>query len=342
MVDLRACQYVFVAGRLVPDVGRLIGFRGGQVNVPTRANPSGSPIYDWSVVDDRRRPDIDAGTSQISYRDGPGGRERAAGAMTDDNAPATSSSGWKRLVPLALLAGAAVAAWASGLTDYLSLQSIAENRDALMARVEENRVVALLVFAALYIAVIALSLPGGVLLTILGGFLFGWLIGGLVTVVAATVGATAIFLIARTALGETLAAKAGPWLDRVRKGIEEDGLSYLLFLRLVPAFPFWLVNLAPALLGMRLGPYILGTFLGIIPGTFAFAFAGAGLDSIISAQREAYEDCMASGGGADQEPCAFTLDAGSLLTPEILIAFVALGIVALVPVVLKRFRASKG
>jgi uncharacterized membrane protein YdjX (TVP38/TMEM64 family) len=261
-----------------------------------------------------------------------------AGAMKDE---ATARNRLKRWVPLALLAAAGLAVWLSGLTDFLTLEVIAENRDALMGHVAENRWLALAVFVAVYVLVIAMSLPGGVILTILGGFLFGWLLAGVAVVFGATVGATAIFLIARTALGETLARRAGPWLDRLRKGFAEDALSYLLFLRLVPAFPFWLVNLAPALLGMRLGPYVLGTFVGIIPGTFAFAFAGAGLDSLIEAQRKAYEDCMARVAAGGEGTCTFTLDPGSLLTPEILIAFAALGIVALVPVVLKRYRKSR-
>ena len=109
----------------------------------------------------------------------------------------------------------------------------------------------------------------------------------------ATVGATIIFLIAKTSLGEPMAARAGPWLGKLRAGFQENALNYLLFLRLVPLFPFWLVNLAPGLLGVRLPTYLLGTFVGIIPGTFAFAFAGVGLDSVIEAQRAAYQACLA-------------------------------------------------
>jgi len=256
--------------------------------------------------------------------------------------PPSNIGALRRWLPLAVIVVAAFVVWYSGLTSYLSLESIAEHRNSLMDRVSANLGFALLVFAGIYIITIALSLPGGVFLTIIGGFLFGWLIGGVTAVVAATVGAGVVFLIARSALGEVLAARAGPWLEKLRGGFQEDAISYLLFLRLVPVFPFWLVNLAPALLGMRLGPYLLGTVVGIIPGTFAFAFAGAGLDSIIEAQQEAYMACLlkveAAGGHGI---CKFTLDPGSLLTNEIIVAFVALGIVSLIPVALKRLRLRK-
>lgn len=252
----------------------------------------------------------------------------------DTQAPSASSL-LKRWAPLAALVALGLLAWAAGAADLLSFRAVAENRDALTQAVENNRTLAVAVYAVVYAVAVALSLPGGALLTILGGFLFGWLYGGGIAVVAATAGATGVFLIARSSLGETLAERAGPRLEKLRAGFSRDALSYLLFLRLVPAFPFWLVNLAPALLGMRLAPYVVGTFLGIIPGTFAFAFAGAGLDSVIAAQQEAYQACLDSGTG---QACEFSLDAGSLLTEEIVIAFVALGIVALLPVVLKRLR----
>jgi len=255
------------------------------------------------------------------------------------DAPNTNAGVARRWLPLLVIVVAAVGVWYSGLTSYLSLESIAEHRNMLMGHVSANLGFALLVFAAIYIVTIALSLPGGVFLTIIGGFLFGWLVGGVTVVIAATIGAGVVFLVARSAFGEFLAARAGPWLEKLRGGFQEDAISYLLFLRLVPVFPFWLVNLAPALLGMKLGPYLLATIVGIIPGTFAFAFAGAGLDSIIKAQQDAYMACMlkvqAAGGHGI---CKFTLDPGSLLTNEIIIAFVALGVVSLLPVALKRMR----
>lgn len=254
---------------------------------------------------------------------------------------ATGSGVWmKRVLPVAVLAGVAALVVFQGWHKFLTLEHIAENRDVLKGYIEQNYVLTLLAYMGIYIVVIALSLPGGVFLTLTGGFLFGWLVGGIATVIAATIGATVIFLIARTSLGEPLAGRAGPRLDRLRAGFQDSALNYLLFLRLVPLFPFWLVNLAPALLGVGLGTYVLGTFIGIIPGTFAFSFAGVGLDSVIEAQKEAYESCVAAQGANASQACTFKLDAGALVTSELLIAFAALGVVALIPVILKKFSKS--
>ena len=258
-----------------------------------------------------------------------------------DQLPTEDSRGFSlgRLLPLIILGALIALAFYFDLHTYLSLQTVAENREALTGFVAANIVIAVLVFIAVYVVVVALSLPGGALMTITSGFLFGPVLGGLTAVVGATIGATIIFLIAKTSFGEPLAARAGPWLEKLREGFRKDALSYLLFLRLVPAFPFWLVNLAPALLSVGLGTYAIGTFIGIIPGTFAFAFVGAGLDSIIEAQQAAFDACVAEQGA--EGGCRFALDPGSLLTPEILIAFAALGVVALIPVVIRRIRDRK-
>src|SRR5690606_8252078 len=155
----------------------------------------------------------------------------------------------RRYLPLGLLLAAMAAVYAAGGHRHISFAALAEHREALLAFVAAHRVAALGLYMLVYVAAIALSLPGGALLTIAGGFLFGWLVAGAAVVVAATVGATIVFLVARTSLGETLSRRAGPALNRLAVGFRQDALAYLLFLRLVPVFPFWLVNLAPALLG---------------------------------------------------------------------------------------------
>ena len=254
--------------------------------------------------------------------------------ISDSQKPEERKSLGVRLLPLILIVAAGVVVWQSGVLDYLSLQKLAENREALRSWVSENFVLAILAYAGLYAAVVALSLPAAAPLTLTGGFLFGWFAGGLATVTAATLGAVVIFILAKTALSETLARQAGPWLDKFRAGFQESAISYLLFLRLVPAFPFWLVNLAPALLGVKLRDYVIATFIGIIPGTFAFALTGAGLDSVLAAQQEAYEQCRAQ--NSAPETCSFDLDPASLITPQLLIAFAALGVVALIPAIVKR------
>jgi uncharacterized membrane protein YdjX (TVP38/TMEM64 family) len=156
--------------------------------------------------------------------------------------------------------------------------------------------------------------------------------------IAATIGAIIVFLIARSALGETLAARVGPWLSKLRQGFQEDAFNYLLFLRLVPVFPFWLVNLAPALLGVSLSTYALATAIGIIPGSFAYSIAGEGLDILILAQQAAHQSCLAKMGPDAEKLCPFVLEPRALLTPGLVAGFVALGLVALIPIAVKRFR----
>jgi uncharacterized membrane protein YdjX (TVP38/TMEM64 family) len=250
-------------------------------------------------------------------------------------------TGWlKRLWPLIALLGATAVVFAMGWHRYFTVTALAEHREALRQLIDAHMLLSLAAFVALYVAVVALSLPGGAVMTLAGGFLFGWLIGGTASLFGATIGATFVFLIAKSTLGRLLAQRAGPFLSRFRQGFQEDAFSYLLFLRLVPIFPFWLVNLAPGLLNVSFATYVATTFLGIIPGTFAFALAGSGLDSVIEAQRAMYQSCLAKSGSGGQESCSYSLDPGMLLTPELIAGCVALGFVALVPVVLKRMRRA--
>jgi len=131
--------------------------------------------------------------------------------------------------------------------------------------------------------VVAFSLPGGAVMTVAGGFLFGPWLGAGLAVAGATLGACALFLSARYALAETLARRAGPLLGKLREELRRDGFWYLLALRLIPLVPFWLCNLAPALAGMPFPAYAAATFLGIIPATTVFAGIGAGLGQVLDA-----------------------------------------------------------
>lgn len=263
--------------------------------------------------------------------------DKAEDAPDGEKRSVTRAAPLLRLLPLLMLGIAIALYFFSGLDDYLTFRALSENRDRLLAFVSGNYATAATLYMALYILVVALSLPGGLLLTVTGGFLFGWLAGGLMTVVAATIGATLIFLIAATSLGAPLRARAGPWLGKVEAGFAKNATSYLLFLRLVPLFPFWLVNVAPAFLGVSLGTYVITTLIGIIPGTFAFAYLGRGLDSIITERQGAYRACLDRGGAE----CRIDFEFTSLLTGEMLVALAALGFLALVPVVVKRLRGDK-
>jgi len=254
-------------------------------------------------------------------------REPAAG----EGKPRSSKAGLRRWLPLAVLAALMALGFAFGLHRHLTLSNLIMQRQDLAAFVDHNLGLALLAYLALYAVSVALSFPGASLLTIAGGFLFGWLLGGTVTVVGATLGACAVFLVARSSLGEVLTHRAGPFVARLAEGFRKDAFNYLLFLRLTPVFPFWLVNIAPAIFRMPLASYTLATFLGIIPGTFAYAFIGTGLDSVIAAQEAAHPGCAAEG--------TCHIDVSALVTPQLLAAFFVLGIASLIPVILKRVRA---
>jgi uncharacterized membrane protein YdjX (TVP38/TMEM64 family) len=241
----------------------------------------------------------------------------------------------KQWGPLVLLAGLMALAFAMGWHKLLSFKTIGLNYEALRAFIADNLALAVLAYVAIYIAVVALSLPGALVMTLSGGLLFGWQIAAPATVVAATIGATIVFLVARSSFGDALARRAGPWIAKLQEGFKENALSYLLFLRLVPAFPFFVVNLAPALLGVPASTFIIGTGLGIIPGTLAFSVAGSSLGSIVEAQNALYKDCIARSGDGAESTCTYSIDPGTLVTSELLLAFALLGAVALIPVAYK-------
>jgi uncharacterized membrane protein YdjX (TVP38/TMEM64 family) len=227
----------------------------------------------------------------------------------------------QRLLPLAALALAIGGVFAFDLDRYLTFDALRENRAWLTSFVAEHGIVASVSYVLIYAAVVAMSLPGGAVLTIAGGFLFGTIVGCLHVVLAATVGATLVFLIAKTALGDPLRACAGAFLKRMEAGFQENAFSYLLVLRLIPLFPFFVVNLVPAFLGVRLRTYVLATFIGIIPGSLVYASVGAGLGSVFD-RSEAFSP-------------------SSILTPEIVVALLGLAVRALLPVVYRKLRGRR-
>jgi uncharacterized membrane protein YdjX (TVP38/TMEM64 family) len=227
----------------------------------------------------------------------------------------------KRFLPLAILVLAIVVVFASGLDDYLSFEQLRQNRAQLLAFVDRHAVLAPLLFMVVYAAVIALSIPGGAVLTMAGGFLFGVALGTLYVVVAATMGASLVFLAAKTALGDSLRRKAGPWMRRMEDGFRENALYYLLFLRLIPIFPFWLVNLVPAFLGVPFPTYVGATLVGIIPGTLVYASVGNGLGAVFD---------------AGQSP-----DFGIIFRPAIILPIIGLAVLAILPVAYKKIRSNQ-
>lgn len=220
----------------------------------------------------------------------------------------------RKLAPLAVIALVLAAGYASGLHTYLSFEALSENKALIDGFVNDNFLLAMAAYLGIYILAVSVSFPGASFLTIAGGAIFGWAIGGTLTVIAATIGASIIFLVAKTSLGDYLAEKAGPRMAKLRTGFQEDSFNYLLTIRLAPIVPFWITNLAPALFGMALARYVLATFIGIIPGTYAYAFIGDQL------------------GGAVE---------GSDLVTKVTLGLGALAVASLIPIVIKWVRRKK-
>jgi len=237
----------------------------------------------------------------------------------------------KRWAPILVIVAATGLAFAFGLHRYFTLSALIEHRTMIQAFIDAHLALALAIYFLAYVAAVALSFPGASVMTVVSGLLFGWVLAGTVTVVAATLGATVIFAAALTSFGRSMRDRAGPFMNKLAKGFRENAFAYLMFLRLTPVFPFWLVNLAPALFNVPIRTYVLATVLGIIPGTYTFAYLGKGLDSVIAAQEAAHPGCAAAG------TCTIAIQ--SLVTRELIVALAALGVVSLVPILFKHWRA---
>lgn len=231
----------------------------------------------------------------------------------------------KKFAPLAVIIGGLGAAYAAGVQDYFSLNYLAESRAMLTGFVAEQPILSGMAFTAIYATAVAFSFPAASILTVFAGFLFGWLAGGLMVAVGATVGATAIFLAAKSTLGAFLREKMPKRVKAMAEGFEKDAFSYLLVLRIAPVFPFFVTNIAPALFKVKVRDYVIATFLGILPGTFAYAYLGEGVGSVIDAAE-------ASG----SEPSI-----ADLVTTEITLAFVGLAVVAAIPVIVRKLKGAK-
>ncbi len=243
-------------------------------------------------------------------RDGDGGGAAARGPFTI-----------RRLWPLAILLLGILAFFLFDLDRYVTFEALKQHREALKGFVQDHGLGAALIYAGVYAAAVAFSLPGGAVLSITGGFLFGWLLATVLVVFSATLGASLLFVIAKTTVGEALRARAGPWIKTMAEGFQEDAFNYLLVLRLVPIFPFFVVNLVPAFLGVPLRTYVLATFIGIIPGSIVYTTVGAGLGSIFDKGEE------------------FT--GANILTFEIGAALVGLAVLALIPVVYRKWKGRR-
>lgn len=232
-------------------------------------------------------------------------------------------SGFARRLPLiAILVVAAVGAFT--LRDYLGLETLRDNREALIAFRDANYAGTVLAFMAVYIVIVAFSLPGATIATLTGGFLFATFPGALFNIMAATIGAALIFMAARWGPGERLAAKmdsSGGTVKRIKDGINENQWSMLFLIRLVPAVPFFVANLIPALVGVPLSRFFITTFLGIIPGGVVYTSVGAGLGEVFARGE--------------------TPDLWAIFAPQILLPILGLCALAALPVVIKALRGKK-
>lgn len=222
---------------------------------------------------------------------------------------------FKRWLPLIALAVLICGVYVSGIHNTINLDTFQDQKESLLSYARDHFFLAIIFFTGVYFFAVALSLPVATLLTLLGGFLFGRWIGTLLVVFGATAGATALFLIAKGSLGETLREKAGTFYSKAEKNMQDNAVGYLLFLRLVPVFPFFLVNIVPALFNIPLRIFVLTTFFGIMPGTFVFVNVGQALGEI-----NALDD---------------------LVSGKILFAFGLLGLFALIPTLYKQYRSRK-
>lgn len=234
-------------------------------------------------------------------------------------ASALKKSGLARYLPALVIVAALAGFFALDLDRHFSLAALRDNREALNAWVDASLLRALAIFVLAYAGAVAISFPGASILTVFGGFLFGLALGVPAIVFAATIGAAIIFLASRSALGDMLKGRVGGSLAQMEKGFRENELSYMFVLRLAPVFPFWAVNIAAGLLGVSLRNFILGTSIGIIPGTFVYASIG----NAAGAAFDAGEDVSLT---------------GILFQPATLIPIVGLALLSLAPIAVKRLR----
>ena len=229
-----------------------------------------------------------------------------------------------RHLPLIIIAMVAVLG-AITLREQLSFQALADNREALIAFRDAHYLTTVLIFIAAYVVIVAFSLPGATIATLTGGFLFATFPGTLINVTGATLGAICLFLAARWGLGARLAARmdsADGAVKRIKHGIDTNQWEMLFLIRLVPAVPFFVANLVPALVGVPLSRFAITTFLGIIPGTVVFTSVGAGLGEVFARGE--------------------TPNLGIIFTPAILLPILGLCALAALPIVIKALRGRKG
>jgi uncharacterized membrane protein YdjX (TVP38/TMEM64 family) len=229
-------------------------------------------------------------------------------AVTADTSATSSITG--KIVVALLFLSAISAFFVFDLKTYLSLDTLKANRDSLLAFTEEHYMPAVALFILIYVLQTSFSLPGATIMTLAGGFLFGSLWGPLYVNIGATIGATLAFLAARYLFHQWVERKFGDRLGPIQDGFAKNAFSYLLTLRLIPFFPFFLVNLLSGLTRVKVSTYVVATAIGIVPGSVVYTFAGRQLGTINALSE--------------------------LVSPRLLLAFSLLGLLMLVPVIYRK------
>jgi uncharacterized membrane protein YdjX (TVP38/TMEM64 family) len=228
----------------------------------------------------------------------------------------------RRFGPLAVIVILFVAALASGVADHISLEELRARGSQLQSFAHNRPLLCAAIYLAIYVGTVAVSLPGALILSLTGGFLFGPIGGGFAAVTGATGGSTVIYLVFRTAFGDILRRKPGAFLARVEEGFKGDAFNYLLTLRLIPAFPLLIVNVAAGLMNIRVRTFVLASLLGMIPSSFVYAGIGAGLGHI-----------FAQGGPVTLE---------TLFSPRIYLPIIGMGVLAFLPPLWRHWRKGRG
>lgn len=227
----------------------------------------------------------------------------------------------KKFIPLIILIVILILFFAFDLQRFISLSTLQTYHHTLIDWTSQHTVLAALVFMLVYIVSTAISIPGATILTLIGGLLFGPLFGSIFVVVSAAIGACVPFLATKTALYDFFHAKAGKTLGKLEAGFKHNAVSYLLFLRLVPLFPFWLVNIAPAFFGIRLRTFFWTTLIGIIPGSVVYVAVGNGIGTVLDKGE--------------------SVNLGIIFHPAVLLPLIGLAILSLVPIVYKMLKKGK-
>ena len=211
--------------------------------------------------------------------------------------------------------------WYFGWYKYFSFEVLKQQREQLLLWTSKHFFIVVACYMLIYMGIVAISLPGATFMTVTGGFLFGIVVGSMAAVIAATIGAIILFFAVKLSFRDWFKKRNQKWIKQMEQGFSENDFSYLLTLRLIPLFPFWLVNIVPALLGMKIARFSLATLLGIIPGTVVYVSLGNGLSTLFEQNQ--------------------TPNMKIIFNPEILIPLIALGLLSLAPIVYKNYKSKK-